>query len=146
MGRPVKNADIEEAEEAIAGYGVGLDMTLRDIQSEAKKKGLPWTLAKCFDGSAIVSEFISKEDYTLSGNESIKLWLNDELKQNSSLSSMIFSPSEIVSYISARMTLEEGDIIFTGTPEGVGKVLPGDKIHAEISNIGSVDTEISGTV
>ncbi len=142
IGKEIKNADSFEAESAIAGYAVGLDMTLRDIQSELKKKGHPWTLAKVFDGAAVVSDFISKSDYNLSGKEKINLKLNDELKQNSSLSNMIFSSVEIVKYISQKMTLEEGDLIFTGTPEGVGKVEKGDKISAEIENIGSLEVKI----
>jgi 5-carboxymethyl-2-hydroxymuconate isomerase len=142
IGKKIKNADESAALNAIAGYAVGLDMTLRDIQSELKKKGHPWTLAKCFDGSAVVSDFVSSENYNLKGNEKITLSVNDETKQNSTLEKMIFPPVEIVKYISEKMTLEPGDLIFTGTPKGVSKVTRGDKIFAEIENIGRLETEI----
>lgn len=142
IGKKIKNADESAALNAIAGYAVGLDMTLRDIQSELKKKGHPWTLAKCFDGSAVVSDFVSSENYNLKGNEKITLSVNDETKQNSTLDKMIFPPVEIVKYISEKMTLEPGDLIFTGTPKGVSKVTRGDKIFAEIENIGRLETEI----
>lgn len=143
IGEDVKNADDNSAKQAIYGYAVGLDMTLRDLQSEFKKKGEPWTLAKCFDTAAVLSDVILKSDYLLKGDENISLSVNGIIKQNSKLSSMIFSPTEIVKYISAKMKLEKGDLIFTGTPEGVGRVLPGDHIEASIQNIESILTQIS---
>ncbi|MGK9369156.1 fumarylacetoacetate hydrolase family protein [Melioribacter sp. Ez-97] len=142
IGNAVKNADDSSAEDAIAGYAVGLDMTLRDLQKEFMEKGDPWTLSKCFDTSAVLSEFVLKKDYKLKGDETIKLSVNGELRQNSSIKNMMFDPVKIVKYISSKMTLEKGDLIFTGTPEGVGRVVPGDKIHAELENIGIIDTEI----
>jgi len=143
IGRDVKNANDEEAEDSIGGYAVGLDMTLRDLQFELKKKGEPWTLAKCFDTAAVLSDIVLTSDYKLKCNENISLSVNGVVKQNSDLSKMIFSPVEIIKYISARMTLEKGDLIFTGTPEGVSKVVPGDKIEASIENIGKIFTQIS---
>lgn len=143
IGETIKNANIKEAEHAITGYAVGLDMTLRDIQSELKKKGHPWTLAKVFDTAAVISDFILKEDYKLNGNEYISLKVNGELRQSSSLANMIFSSAEIVKYISSKMTLEKGDLIYTGTPAGVGKVMRGDKITAEIENIAYLITTVS---
>ncbi len=145
IGRTVKNADDKEAGEAIAGYAVGLDMTLRDLQREFKSKGNPWTLAKVFDTSGVLSEFVLKEDYELKGNESIKLRVNEEIRQNSSIDTMLFPPVEIVKYISKRMTLEKGDLIFTGTPEGVGRVVPGDVLHGSIDGIGSLAANVVGT-
>ncbi len=142
IGELVKNANNEQAENAIQGYTVGLDMTLRDLQFEFKKKGEPWTLAKCFDTAAVLSEVVLKKDYQLRGNENISLSVNGIKKQNSSIKNMIFSPGEIVKYISARMTLEKGDLIFTGTPEGVSRVIAGDKIEAEIENIGKISTHV----
>jgi 2-keto-4-pentenoate hydratase/2-oxohepta-3-ene-1,7-dioic acid hydratase in catechol pathway len=142
IGETIKDASEEIAKKAIAGYTVGLDMTLRDIQSEAKAKGHPWTMAKCFDTSAVVSDFILKSDYELTGNEKIELKVNGEVKQSSPLSQMIFSPVEIVKYISSRMTLEKGDLIFTGTPAGVGKVNVGDILIAKIENVGTLQNKI----
>ena len=142
IGKTIKDADKQSAEQAIEGYGVGLDMTLRDIQSELKKKGHPWTIAKCFDTSAVLSEFISKHDYNLTLNEEISLTVNDEIRQKEKLNKMIFNPSEIVEYISSLMILEEGDLIFTGTPAGVGNVEKGNKLFAEIKNISSLECEV----
>ncbi len=107
IGNTIKDADDEEAESAIQGYAVGLDMTLRDIQSELKKKGHPWTLAKVFDGSAVISDFTSKDNYKLNGNEEILLKINDKIKQNSTLNFMLFNSVQIVKYLSSKFTLEK---------------------------------------
>jgi len=131
----IKNASLEEAENAIAGYGVGLDMTLRDVQSKLKSKGHPWTLAKCFDTSAVISDFILKDDYKLALDEKITLSVNGVVKQEDTLASMIFNPAELVEYVSSVMTLEKGDLIFTGTPAGVSKVNHGDKLVGKIEGI-----------
>jgi len=138
----IKNGNDKESAEAIGAYAVGLDMTLRDVQNELKKRGYPWTLAKCFDTSAVVSDFISSTEYSLTFNEKIKLFQNNQLKQNDKLTNMIFKPHQIVKYISSKMTLEPGDLVFTGTPAGVGKTKPGDKLIAEIENIGKLETKI----
>ena len=135
IGKKIKNVTANDAEEAITGYGVGFDMTLRDLQSQLKKKGHPWTIAKCFDTSTVLSEFISIEDHQLTLDEEIILKVNDEIRQKDKLNKMIFSPAEIVSYLSSLMTLEEGDLIFTGTPKGVSKVERGDKLEAEIDGV-----------
>jgi 5-carboxymethyl-2-hydroxymuconate isomerase len=142
MGSDVKNASKTEAENAIVGYGVGLDMTLRDVQNDLKKKGHPWTIAKCFDTSTVLSEFISSEDYRLSMNEKITLKVNGEIRQNDKLNKMIFNPIQIVEYISSLMTLEAGDLIFTGTPKGVNKVESGDLLEAEIENIAKLSCQV----
>ena len=143
IGETVKNANDEEAENAIHGYTVGLDMTLRDLQNEFRKKGDPWTFAKCFDTAAVLAEVVLKKDYQLQGDEIISLSVNGIAKQNTSIKNMLFSPAEMVKYISARMTLEKGDLVFTGTPEGVSRVVPGDKIEASIENIGTIKTQIT---
>jgi len=135
IGSKVKDASREEAENAIIGYGVGLDMTLRDVQSNLKSKGHPWTLAKCFDTSAVISDFVLKEDYKLSLDEKITLSVNGVVKQEDTLGSMIFNPSELVEYVSSVMRLEKGDLIFTGTPAGVSKVNRGDKLVGKIEGI-----------
>jgi acylpyruvate hydrolase len=110
-------------------------MTLRDVQNELKKKGNPWTLAKCFDTSAVISDFILKKDYQLKSEEKLELKVNGVIKQSDTLKSMIFNPAEIVEYISSVMTLEEGDLIFTGTPAGVSRVNRGDKLEAKLGEI-----------
>jgi 5-carboxymethyl-2-hydroxymuconate isomerase len=142
IGKTVKNASDEEAAEAIAGYAVGLDMTLRDLQRAFRKNGDPWTLAKVFDTSGVLSDFVLKKDYELKGNEFIRLSVNGKTRQDSTIDTMTFSPVEIVKYISSRMTLEEGDLIFTGTPEGVGRVVPGDKLEGELEGIGSLTAKV----
>jgi 5-carboxymethyl-2-hydroxymuconate isomerase len=135
IGETVKNAKPAEAEKAIIGYGVGLDMTLRDVQNELKKKGNPWTLAKCFDTSVVISDFVLKKDYQLKPDEKLELKVNGAVKQSDTLKSMIFNPAEIVEYISSIMTLENGDLIFTGTPSGVSSVNKDDKLEAKLGEI-----------
>jgi 5-carboxymethyl-2-hydroxymuconate isomerase len=142
IGKTVKKASLEKAEEAIVGYGVGLDMTLRDVQNKLKKKGEPWTLAKCFDTSAVLSDFILKENYSLTLNEEISLAVNGQVKQKEKLNKMISSPAELVSYISSVMTLEKGDLIFTGTPSGVSKVKRGDKLAGKIGGVGELVCDV----
>lgn len=142
VGKNVKDAKEAEAEEAIIGYGVGLDMTLRDLQNQYRKEGTPWTLAKSFDTCAVISDFISKDEYKLTGNENIQLYKNGSLQQNSFVNKMIFSPAEIVKYISERMTLEPGDLIYTGTPEGVSKIERGDVLKSKIENIAEIENRI----
>jgi len=142
IGSMVKDANRIEAEKAIAGCGVGLDMTLRDVQNDLKKKGHPWTIAKCFDTSTVLSDFISSGDYKLTLNETITLKVNGEFRQNDQLNKMIFNPAQIVEYISSLMTLEEGDLIFTGTPKGVSKVNRGDVLEAQIENISQLNCKV----
>ena len=129
IGKKVKDANEKDAGDAIIGYGLGLDMTMRDVQKELSKKGDPWTISKCFDTSAVLSDFVLKQDYELTLNEEISLSVNGEVKQKELLNKMIFNPAQIVEYISSLMTLEEGDLIFTGTPKGVGPVQLKDKLE-----------------
>jgi 5-carboxymethyl-2-hydroxymuconate isomerase len=135
IGKNIKNASINEAEDAIMAYGIGLDMTLRDVQDELKKKGHPWEKSKCFDTSAVISEFILKKDYQLTLEEELLLKVNDEVRQKDKLNKMIFKPAQIVEYLSSILTLEYGDIIFTGTPQGVSKVNKGDKLEAKLDDL-----------
>lgn len=142
IGENIKNADLETAERAIVAYGIGLDMTLRDVQSELKKKGHPWTIAKCFDTSAVLSEFVNKFDHPLTLDEFISLKVNGSIKQQDQLNKMIHKPAEVVQYISSLMALEKVDLIFTGTPKGVGKVESGDKLEAELEGIVNLECTV----
>jgi 2-keto-4-pentenoate hydratase/2-oxohepta-3-ene-1,7-dioic acid hydratase in catechol pathway len=142
IGKDIKNADGIQADEAITAYGVGLDMTLRDVQNELKKKGHPWTISKGFDTSAVLSTFASRWLNKLTLRETISLSVNGKIRQEARLDTMIFFPIKLVQYISSVMKLEKGDIIFTGTPAGVGRVVSGDKIHASISGIAELDCEV----
>lgn len=116
-------------EENAAGYfneiGLGIDFTARDLQSSLKAKGLPWELAKGFDGSAVLSEFFSKENYDLSKLQ-FSLNKNSAKVQDGDTSLMIFSAEKIIAFVSQYFTLKAGDLIFTGTPKGVGKVVEND--------------------
>jgi len=138
----IKNASLLESENSIIGYGLGLDMTLRDVQNELKKKAHPWTIAKCFDTSAVLSDFTLKENYSLTLEEEISLSVNGTVRQKEKLNKMIFKPAQIVQYISSLMHLEEGDLIFTGTPAGVGKVEKGDNITAKILPFAELTAEV----
>ncbi len=101
--------------------GLGIDFTDREMQSKLKEKGLPWEKAKAFDGSAVVGEFYSKDKFDLE-NLNFQLMKNDVIVQDGNTSSMLWKIDELIAYVSQYFTLKKGDIIFTGTPAGVGKV------------------------
>lgn len=109
--------------------GLGIDFTARDLQSKLKEKGLPWELAKGFDGSAVLSEFYKKENFNMK-NLNFSLRKNKEEVQNGNTSMMIFSPEKIIAFVSQYFTLRVGDLIFTGTPKGVGKISENDMLQA----------------
>ncbi|MGV3696267.1 fumarylacetoacetate hydrolase family protein [Flavobacterium sp.] len=114
--------------------GLGIDFTARDVQAELKKKGLPWEKAKAFDGSAIIGDFLSKDDFNSVENITFELQKNGGMVQKGNTSHMLWKIDEIVSYVSQYFTLKKGDIIFTGTPEGVGKVSTNDVLEGFIEN------------
>lgn len=115
--------------------GIGIDFTARDLQKKAKEKGLPWEKAKAFDFSAPLSDrFIPKNDLDDTGSISFMLLKNDEEVQKGNTANMIFSFRQIISYVSRFITLKTGDLIFTGTPEGVGPVKVGDVLEAYIGS------------
>ena len=121
--------------------GLGIDFTARDLQSKLKEKGLPWELAKGFDGSAIVSEFYKKSDFDMR-NLSFSLMKNKEKVQDGNTSMMIFSPEKIIAFVSQYFTLKTGDLIFTGTPQGVGKVEENDILQAFLEDEKVLDLRI----
>jgi len=110
--------------------GLGIDFTARDIQSLHKEKGLPWELAKAFDNSAAISNFIPKSEIADLHDLEFELKINQERRQLGNTSHMLFSFDYIISFVSRYITLKKGDLIFTGTPEGVGQVKQGDKLEA----------------
>ncbi|PIQ48194.1 MAG: 2-hydroxyhepta-2,4-diene-1,7-dioate isomerase [Cytophagales bacterium CG12_big_fil_rev_8_21_14_0_65_40_12] len=121
--------------------GIGIDFTARDLQQRCKEKGLPWEIAKAFNGSAPISEFKAKNAYNL--NElNFSLTQNDELKQKGNTNMMLFSFDEIIAHISKYFTLKKGDVIFTGTPAGVGKINIGDKLVAYLENEKLLEVEV----
>ena len=121
--------------------GLGIDFTARDLQSKLKAKGLPWELAKGFDGSAVVSEFYKKSDFDMR-NLSFSLMKNKEKVQDGNTSMMIFSPEKIIAFVSQYFTLKTGDLIFTGTPQGVGKVEENDILQAFLEDEKVLDLRI----
>ena len=128
-----KNIDQKFAYTYYDEIGIGIDFTARDLQSKAKEKGLPWAIAKGFNDSAPISNFVSKKGFDLQ-NLNFSLRQNNEVKQQGNTSLMLFSFDYIISYLSKFFLLKKGDIIFTGTPKGVGPIAIGDKLEAFIEN------------
>lgn len=131
----------ENADKYFEEIGLGIDFTARDLQSKLKEKGLPWELAKGFDGSAVISEFYKKEDFDLK-NLNFTLLKNKEEVQNGNTSLMMFSPEKIIAFVSQYFTLRVGDLIFTGTPKGVGKVAENDILEAYLKEQKVLDLRI----
>jgi acylpyruvate hydrolase len=114
--------------------GIGLDLTARDLQDECKKKGLPWLISKGFDNAAPLGKFLQKSNFTDVYNINFHLELNGSKVQEGNSKDLIFSFEEVISYVSTFITLKMGDLIFTGTPAGVGPVKIGDRLEAFIEN------------
>ena len=114
--------------------GLGIDFTARDLQSKLKEKGLPWEKAKAFDGSAVISDFLPKNDFSSLENINFELRNNNEVVQKGNSNLMLWKIDELVAYVSQFFTLKKGDIIFTGTPKGVAKVSPGDLLEGFLEN------------
>jgi acylpyruvate hydrolase len=142
LGSGGKFISRDHAMDHVAGYAVGLDMTLRDVQAEAKKHGLPWSVAKGFDTSAPVSKFVPRATVPDPSSLDIALAVNGTVRQSSNTRHMLFSLADIIAYLSTVFTLEPGDLIFTGTPEGVGPVARGDTVVAQISSVGTLTVGI----
>ena len=141
LGSECSNICPSDANQHIFGYAVGVDLTKRDIQTVAKKAGKPWDLSKGFDNSAPISK-IQKSEGLLIDQGIISLKVNGQIKQSSNLSNMAWKVDELISWLSKFITLKPGDIIFTGTPSGVSKLNPNDKIEAEIQNVGTLSFEL----
>ncbi|HTN19515.1 MAG TPA: fumarylacetoacetate hydrolase family protein [Pelobium sp.] len=122
--------------------GLGIDFTARDVQAQQKAKGLPWEIAKAFDNSAPVSEFIAKAEFENLNNIEFKLLINDELRQTGNTSQMLHSFDKIISYSSQYFTLKKGDLIFTGTPAGVSKINIGDHLKGYLKDRELLNFEI----
>lgn len=131
INRTGKYIDKKFAHKYYQEIGLGIDFTARDLQTKLKSKGLPWEKAKAFDGSALVSEFVSKEPYDLN-NLKFQLTKNDVLVQEGNTANMLWKIDEIISYVSQFFTLKIGDVIFTGTPAGVGKVSSDDILEGSL--------------
>ena len=138
IGAPVFKVTPEAAVAAIWGYAAGLDMTRRDLQSEAKAAGRPWDTAKGFDQSAILGEIVRVSDVGRLDKGAITLAVNGVQKQHGDLADMIWHQAEIVSNLSHLYRLHPGDLIYTGTPAGVGAVVPGDVLTGRIEGLGEI--------
>lgn len=134
IGKEGKHISEKFALNYIESIGIGIDFTARDLQEKCKQKGLPWEIAKAFDHSAPIGTFINISDFKDLKNISFSLKKNNETVQTGNSSDMIFSFEQIISYLSKRFTLKKGDLIFTGTPAGVGKISIGDHFQAYIEN------------
>ncbi|BCR05960.1 acylpyruvase [Desulfuromonas versatilis] len=137
-----KNIPAAEAMTHVAGYGVALDMTLRDVQSQLKAKGLPWEIAKGFDTSCPLSDFVPTAKIPDPHSLAISLSVNGELRQDSTTEFMMRRIPEIIEEVSTIFSLEEGDIILTGTPAGVGPVRSGDRLCAAIKGVGTLEVSV----
>lgn len=142
IGRGGANIPVESALEHVFGYAVGIDLTKRDRQAEAKAAGGPWERSKAFDHSAPISSILPLNPSQAPLRGRISLTVNGATRQNSDLANMIWSTAEIVSRLSQIWTLAPGDLVFTGTPDGVGPVAFGDVLDAHVENIGGLRVEI----
>lgn len=128
VGRELRNADTETARRAVAGYGVALDLTLRDVQSELKKKGHPWETAKAFDGSCPLSPFLKPDAVPDPQATDLALRVNGDIRQRGNTRQMMVGILELMAHISTHFTLRPGDVVLTGTPAGVGPLHSGDEL------------------
>lgn len=146
VGKDAENLSEAESATAIAGFGVGLDMTLRDMQSSAKKSGNPWLVSKGFRTSAVVSSMVASNDLARAQSLTLKLKKNGAVVQHGKTSEMIYKLEKIVSYLSHIFALRRGDLIYTGTPAGVGAVQTGDELVATLYENGTPLTSLTATV
>lgn len=142
IGKEGRAIPEQKAMEHILGYAVGLDMTLRDLQSEAKRRGEPWSISKGFDTSAPISLVAPREEVGDGSGLAISLEVNGEPRQSASTSQMIHPVGALVARASVLMTLVRGDLLFTGTPAGVGPVSPGDILTARIESVGALTVRV----
>jgi fumarylpyruvate hydrolase len=138
-GANIKAAD---AMKHVWGYAVGLDMTRRDLQGVAKKEGRPWEIGKAFDQSAPIGPIVPAAAAGNPGNAAITLSVNGQMKQSSSTSKLIWSIAESIEHLTTYWHLEPGDLIFTGTPEGVGAVVSGDLMEGAVAGVGSLKVKV----
>jgi fumarylpyruvate hydrolase len=142
LGRGGINIPVGRALEYVFGYGVGLDMTRRDLQGEAKKAGRPWEIGKAFEASAPCSALVTAEKISHPAKGAIWLKVNGAVKQQGDLAQMIWKVQEMISYLSEYFTLAPGDVIMSGTPAGVGAVKRGDKLHGHVDGVGELELKV----
>lgn len=135
IGQPLKNATSEQAKAAIAGVTLGLDLTLRDLQSQLKAKGQPWERAKAFDGACVLGQWLAPDMLSDYSNASFELQVNQELRQQGNTADMLFGVVELLVDISQVFSLEPGDVVMTGTPAGVGALESGDQLKMTLNTV-----------
>ena len=143
IGAQARTVTVDNALDYVAGYGVAIDMTLRDVQNGLKAKGLPWEIAKGFDTACPLSDFVPVGAVADPHALNLTLAVNGEPRQNGTSADMIHRIPQIVAHISAIFTLEAGDVILTGTPAGVGPVRAGEVMTAEIATVGCLTIPVA---
>lgn len=142
IGKKGKNIPVSDALKHVEGYALGIDMTARDLQAEAKRCGLPWSVAKGFDTFAPLGAFTSARDISDPRRLSISLYVNGVMRQQGSVSRMVFGVDELVAYASSIFTLMPGDLMYTGTPEGVAAVEDGDRLLAKGTGLQDLTVDV----
>lgn len=140
--KPLTKADAKDVDNAICGYGIALDLTLRDVQQQLKEKGYPWEKAKAFDGSCPISPFIPKSELADPQDTQLRLDINGETRQNESTKLMINQIIDLIMISSGYFSYMPGDILLTGTPAGVGKLESGDKLELELDGKNKFQTTV----
>ena len=142
LGAGGRDIEVMDAAALVWGYGVGLDLTRRDLQAQAKAKGHPWEVAKAFDHSAPVSALRPAATAVVGADTVLRLSVNDALRQQATLGAMVHGVPQIIAALSRLFELKAGDLIFTGTPAGVAALHRGDQIHAELVGVAELVTRI----
>ena len=143
IGKPAYKVSVEQAKESVYGYACGLDMTRRDLQIASREKGRPWSFGKAFENSAVISPIVPASVCGALESGKIHLEVNGQVRQSADLADLIWSIPEVISNLSQFYHLKQGDLIYTGTPEGVGKVQVGDKLKGYIDKLGDIEFTVS---
>ncbi|MDA5194724.1 fumarylacetoacetate hydrolase family protein [Govanella unica] len=143
LGSGGVNIPVTEALGHVFGYGVGLDLTRRDLQGEMKASGRSWEIGKVFDGAAPVSAIRAKSEVPSVAEGRISLEVNGQLRQDGNLHELIWSVEEVIAELSTYFTLQPGDLIFTGTPAGVGPIARGDRLTGKVDGVGSLTITVA---
>ncbi len=144
IGLAGRDIEVTEALNHVFGYAVGVDLTRRDLQAAAKRQGRPWDTAKGFDESAPVSPIVPAWDIGHPAGGAIELSVDGELRQSGDLADMIWSVPEVIAELSSYFALRPGDLVFTGTPEGVAALRPGSRVSCRIEGVAELEFRISG--
>lgn len=143
IGKPLsRRPSEEEVLDAISGYAPALDLTLRDVQARLKEKGLPWELAKSFDGAYVLGRFVPGDAVADTRDIGIRLWLGEELRQDGNSRDMLYPIIGLIQHIAGHFSLQPGDVVSTGTPAGVGPLTRGDAVRVELDGLGGFEAEV----